>query len=102
MAKETIQAVRQAELNAANKEKAAIQKKEVILAEAQQEAGIIITTRIKQAKEEAERNLVYANEQGANLMETIKQRAENEVIAMKEIAKRKEEEAIKLVLSSVI
>jgi vacuolar-type H+-ATPase subunit H len=102
MAKETIQAVRQAELNAVNKEKDAIQKKEAILAEAHKEAGIILTTRVKQATEEAERNLVSANEQGVKLMEKVKQRVENEVVAMKEIANAKEEAAINLVLSSVI
>lgn len=102
MAKETIQAVRQAELNAVNMEKDAIQKKEEILAKAHKEAGIILTTRIKQANEEAEHNLVSANEQGTKLMEKAKQRVNNEVTAMKEIAKDKEEAAINLVLSSVI
>jgi V/A-type H+-transporting ATPase subunit G/H len=102
MAKETIQSVRQAELNAVNREKEAIQKKEEIKIKAQQEAGRIIESRMKLAKEEAERNLSAANRQGEQLMELTKQRVEKEIAAMKALAKQKEEAAINLVLSSIV
>jgi V/A-type H+/Na+-transporting ATPase subunit G/H len=102
MAMETVQAVRQAELNAAQLEKEAIQKRELILAEAQQNAKSMITSMTKEALAKAEQKLLEANGQGAKRMETSKQNAEKEVLLMKEMLKSKEQEAIKLVLSSVI
>ncbi|MDF2539967.1 MAG: hypothetical protein K0S76_2988 [Herbinix sp.] len=102
MAKETVQAVRQAELNAAQKERDAYQNKEAILTEAQQKAKTIITSMTKEAHETAERNMVVANEQGIKMMESAKQKAENEVFLMKEMAQSKEVAAINLVLSTVI
>jgi len=102
MAKETVQAVRQAELNATQKEREAIEKKEAIISEAQQNAKIMVTDMTKEALEKAERNLTFANQRGIEMMEAAKQKAENEVLLMKEMAKGKEEAAINLVLSNVI
>ena len=102
MAKETVQAVRQAELNAAQKEREASQNKETILSEAQLNAKIMITSMTKEALEKAERNLALANQQGLGRMETAKLKAVNEVLLMKEMAQRKEKVAIKLVLSTAI
>lgn len=102
MAKETVQAVRQAELNAAEMEREALLEKDKILSEAQQEAKTLIASMTKQAMDAAERNLVLANQKGVEMMGTAKKRAENEVILMKEMAKNKEEAAIDLVLSNVI
>ncbi|MDF2942075.1 MAG: hypothetical protein K0S01_933 [Herbinix sp.] len=102
MAKETVQAVRQAELNAAQMEREAIQKKDTILSEAQLKAKTMITSMTKEALEKAERNLVLANERGIEMMEAIKLKAESEVLLMKEMAQRKEETVIDFVLSTVI
>lgn len=102
MAKETVQAVRQAELNATEKERNALLEKEKILSEAQQEAKALLARMTEQELNAAERNLVLANQQGVEKMEAAKKRAEKEVILMKEMAKNKEEAAINLVLSNVI
>jgi V/A-type H+-transporting ATPase subunit G/H len=102
MAKETVQAVRQAELNAAQKEKDALLRKEEIISEAGQNAKAFIASMTKQAFEKAEHNLAAANQRGAEIMEAAKLKAESEVLIMKEMAQRKEEAAIHLILSSVI
>lgn len=102
MARETVQAVRRAELNAAEKETEALHQQERILAEAQQKAKALLTERIKKANEEAERKLSLANQQGAKRMEDMKKRVEKESILMKDLAQSKEENAIKLVLEHVV
>jgi len=102
MAKETVEAVRQAELNAAQKEREAFQKKESILSEAQQNAKSMVSSITKEALLKAERNLALANQQGLERMEASKLKAVSEVLLMKEMAQRKEEAAIKLVLLTAI
>jgi vacuolar-type H+-ATPase subunit H len=102
MAKETVQAVRQAELNAAQREREAIQKKETLISEAQLNAKTIVSSMSKEALEKAERNLALANERGIEIMEAAKLKAEKEVLLMKEMAQSKEEAAINMVLSNVI
>ncbi len=102
MAKETVQAVRQAELNAAQKERDVQLQKETIISEAGQNAKTLITSMTKQAMENAEQSLATANKKGNEMIMAAKLKAENEVLLMKEMAQRKEEAAINLVLSSVI
>ncbi len=102
MAKEIVQAVRQAEINAADMEKGALLQKEAILSEAMREADTIIATKTKQAQSEAEHSLVLIKQQGDKLLEEATKRAEREVSLMREMAKNKEEAAINLVLSIVI
>lgn len=102
MAKETIQAVRQAELNAVQKQRDAQQKKEANIHEAEQQAKTLIASMTKQAMEKAEHDLVAANQRGNELIDAARLKTENEVILMKEMAGRKEEAAIQLILSSVI
>lgn len=102
MANETVQAVRQAELKAAQTEKEAVQKKEKILSEAHQNAKELISSMTKDALEKAEKELAAANRQGEKLIEAAIAKAQNEVIIMKEMVKSKEAAAKKLVLSCVI
>ena len=102
MAKETVQVVRQAELNAVQKEKDALQRQEAIISEAEQNAKGLITSITKQALDQAEDNLSAANQKGIKIMETAKIKAESELLIMKEMAQRKEQAAIDLVLSYVI
>lgn len=102
MAKETIQAVRQAELNAAQMEREALSKSESIISEAELNAKNMIASMTKAAKEEANRRLSAANQQGMEMMEASKIRAENEVLIMKQLAQSKEEAAINIILSCVI
>jgi vacuolar-type H+-ATPase subunit H len=102
MAKETVQAVRQAELNAAQTEREANEKREAILAEAQLNAKTMISSMTKEANEKAERNLTLANERGIELLENAKKKAESEVLLMKEMVQNKGEAAINLILATVI
>ena len=102
MAKETVQAVRQAELDALQKEREALQKKDSIIAEAEQQAKLIINSSIKQAMEKAENDFAKAKQHGEEIANAARLKAEDEVLLMKEMASRKEEAAIKLVLSSVL
>jgi vacuolar-type H+-ATPase subunit H len=102
MAKETIQAVRQAELNAAQIERDAVQRKESIISDAALKAKTLTDSMTKAAKEEAANRLSSAIKQGEELQEAAGNRAENEVMIMKQLASSKEEAAINFVLSSVI
>lgn len=102
MAKETVQAVRQAELNAVQKEKDALTKKEEIIAEAERNARALITARTKQAVEKSEHNLSAANQRGTEIMEAAKSKAESEAFMIKETAQKREEAAVRLILSSII
>ncbi|MGB4661288.1 MAG: hypothetical protein WBI07_19100 [Mobilitalea sp.] len=102
MAKETVEAVRQAELNAAQKEKDAAQKKEAILLESQLNAKTLYSSMTKEALEKAENDIAKANIRGTVILEEAKEKAEKEALLMKEMAQQKEADAISLVLSNVI
>ncbi len=102
MAKETVQAVRQAEMNAAEMEKEAIKKKEVIIADTHLEANNLVNNIVRQATEKAEQKLALAEEKGKELFEAARQKAEKEVALLKEIAGNKEEAAISIILSNII
>ena len=102
VAKETVEAIRLAELNAAEREKEAIQKREMILFEAQQSSAALITSMAKEALLKAQRDVNEAINQGDKNLEIAKQESEKEAFLLKEMAQKREQEAIKLVLSNVI
>jgi V/A-type H+-transporting ATPase subunit G/H len=102
VAKETVEAVRLAELNAAEREKEAIQKKEEMLLEAQQNAAALITSMEKDSLAKAQRDVNDAIRRGKENMVIARKNAEKEALILKELAKEKEKEAIQLVLSDVI
>ncbi|MDD3014862.1 MAG: hypothetical protein PHC34_14260 [Candidatus Gastranaerophilales bacterium] len=102
MAKETVQAVRQAELNAVQLENEALQKKEAMLSESMQNAKVMISSMTKEAIKLAEEKITNANAQGAQIMEAARQKAEKEVLLMGEIVRNKEQAAVEQVLYSII
>jgi F0F1-type ATP synthase membrane subunit b/b' len=102
MAIESVQAVRRAEVNAAQIEKEASAKRESILEEAKQKAKVLVTSRVKEAQAKAEDDLNKAGRRSMEIMEEAKVKAEKEVIFMKELVKNKEQAAIDLVLANVI
>jgi len=102
MAKETVNAVRQAELNATQIEKEAEKEHDAILFKAEQDTKAIITSMSKEALAKAKHDLEQAQRQGEVAMETATLRAEKEIILLKEIVKSKEQAAIDYVLSEVI
>jgi len=102
MAKETVQAVRQVELNAVQKEKEAQDRNEAIISEAEQSAKSIMTSMTKQAMERAELDLSIAKQKGDKIIEAMKLKAEDEAILLKDKAGKKEKAAIDLIISYVI
>lgn len=102
MAIETVQAVRQAELEAVRKEQEALKRKEEIISEAERSAKELIDIRTKQALKHAEQKKAAATQTGKQLLAEAIEKSENEVLVMKEAALSREEEAIRRVLASVI
>lgn len=102
MAIETVQAVRQAEINAAETEKEAIKRRDAILSKAQEEAKTVEIKITKAALDKADADLKQAGQQGDLLMKAAVQKAEKEVSLLKEMVKCKEQSAIDLILSEVI
>lgn len=102
MAKETVQAVRLAEQNAAQLEKESIIKKETIIAEAHQNSKDLISSMTKEASDKANHDLNVAQKKSVEMLEASKVEAEKEVLILKEMVKRKEKEAIDLVISNII
>jgi vacuolar-type H+-ATPase subunit H len=102
MAKEMVQAVRQAELKAAQMERDSAAKREAILNEAQQNAKTLITSMTKEASAKAAKELKSARLKEAETLESARIKAENEVILIREMMKGKEQAVIDLVLSEII
>lgn len=102
MAKETVEAVRQAELNALEKEKEALQKKDAIISEAEKKAKELIDSITKQASNKAQKDLDRAKSRAEEIVSEAKARSEKEILIIKELAKGKETAAIELILSEVI
>lgn len=102
MAQDTVQAVRQAELNAANKEKEALQKKESILTKAQQDAKELIASKVSETQMLSEKKLKNASNQGEERLEAAKRKADQEVLILQEMVKSKEQAAIDFIISSLI
>jgi len=102
MAKETVEAVRQAELRAQEKEKEALQKKEAIISEAEKKAKELIASMVKEANAKADKDLANARTRADEIIKEARAKSEKEIVLVKELAKMKEESAINLVLSEVI
>lgn len=102
MVNETVQAVRNAELKAAEKENEALRKKEELLSKAQNEAKDLITSKVKEANLLSEKKLKAANESSAVKLEAAKLKADQEVLLLQEMVKGKEQVAIDFIISSLI
>lgn len=102
MAQDTVQAVRQAELNAAQKEKEAVQKAESILSEAHREARLFVESKVKEALQMSEVKRKEAEKKSADLLEAAKVKADQEVFLLKEMVHGKEQAAIDYIISSLI
>lgn len=102
MAKETVEAVRQAELNAAKLENEALMKKEQMIQEAMEEAKSLLSSRTKEALVNSARELEKTSIDSDNLMKEAIFRAEQEIILLKDLVNSKEKAAIDLVLCEVI
>ncbi|MDF2820957.1 MAG: hypothetical protein K0R15_1398 [Clostridiales bacterium] len=102
MAKETVQAIREAELKASQIEKDAAGKRDEIILKAEEDAKVKISSVIKEALAKAEQDLEQAQFQGTERMKNAVIKAEQEILELKEMVKSKEQVAIDLVLAQVI
>ncbi len=102
MAKEVIDAIREAELKATQIEKEAINEKSAILLKAEEEANKIISSATEAALNQSEKELKNAQVQGESYMEAAVLRAERQISLMKDVVREKEQEVIRLILSEVI
>lgn len=102
MAMETVQAVRQAELEAAKKEKEAVKESEVMISKAEIEAQVLLSSMKKLEQEKADKNLYKANEKAKELMQISLQQAEQDIISLRKMVEGKEQDAILLVLAEII
>lgn len=102
MAKETIQSIKQAELKAEQIEKDAFDKHEELINKALDEVKTIVFNMTNDAKLQSSKELELAKGQGKSIMDEVVERAEKEIMLLKELSKGKEKEAIKIVLSEII
>lgn len=102
MAKESVDAIREAELKAAQIEKEAMNEKNAILLKAEEEAEKIISSMTENAYAQSQEQLKKAHEQGEAYMEAAVLRAERQISLMKDVVREKEQEVINLILSEVI
>jgi len=102
MAMEAVQAVRQAELEAAKKEKEAVKESEVMISKAEIEAQVLLSTMKKLEQEKADKNLYKADEKAKDLMQISIQQAEQDIISLRKMVEGKEQDAILLVIAEII
>lgn len=102
MAKETVEAVRQAEQKAVALEKEAALKKEEILQKAAEDGKALIFAKTKEAKERASLELKNAEESGKKLLEEAVNSASHQVEMLLEIVTDKKQTAIAEILKEVI
>jgi len=102
VARETLEAVKQTEINAAKVESQASKEHDSILLRAEEKARLIISTKekevLRKSNEEMEKAKILGNEIVQNSI--IVGNEENEKLIKK--AKEKEEVAIELILSQII
>lgn len=102
MAKDTVEAIRQAEQKALQLEKDTALQQEVILQKAKEEAEHIVAAAVKEVLEIAKLDMEKAVVQGKKIMEDATNRAEKEILQLKERVKAKEPETLSLIVSSII
>lgn len=102
MAKETIQAVKQAELSASQSEKAAHIQGDDLISRAANDAKALIKEMTKETLLETQQQEEEVKEQCDLFMKEIIEKTNKEVMLLKELSKKKEKEAIELVCSQII
>ena len=102
MAKETVQAVREAELNATQIEKNAEIKRAFIISKAQEDAETAISSTTTNARLKLNQELEQMKLQVEKLMEEAEQKALMDIVVLKEVAQKNERTAIDIVISTII
>jgi vacuolar-type H+-ATPase subunit H len=102
VAKETVEAIRSAELNAAEIEKDALKKSESIILKARENAMSLKTSMVNEALKKAEKDVSETVQQGEEKIGFVKENVQKEILLLKKMSEEREAEAIKLVLSHII
>lgn len=102
LAKEMIEAVRQAELKAQETEKNAEVESSAILRQAEEQANKILEESTKRAKEQAEKKKQEVIRQDEEFTKRLLLEAEQEIAVLHTHAQEKEPEAIRLILSELL
>lgn len=102
MAMDTIQTVKQAELQASQSERAAHVKGDELISKAISDAKALVTSMTREALIEAQNNIEKAKRQSSVMIEQVVERTNKEVMLLKELSKKKEQEAIRMVCSHII
>ena len=102
MAKETIDAVRQAELAAEQTEKAAVQEADRLVAQAKLDAKQAVADLTKSAKEKAQAELSAARRQGDELIAKAVAEVQQDCSRLRETAAAKDAEATTAILAELI
>ena len=101
MAKDTIEAIREAELASVSKEKEAKAKAAQIVEDARAAARTAVSGKLSKLKEEDEVQKASAEKEGTALIEKAEQEAASEIQALRERAAGKEAAAIDAVLKKL-
>jgi V/A-type H+/Na+-transporting ATPase subunit G/H len=102
VAKEIVQAIDQAEQEAAQIEKEASVKAEAIISKAKEDGKSLINAMTNEVLAKAEQDLNQAKAQVDEIMEAAVKKAEEEIFLLKENVKGREQAAVDFILSELI
>lgn len=102
MATEIVDAVKKAESDAQKAEEQAAARCDVILRDARREAAEAADAMLEKAKREAQALLAEANSRGGEMKTDVQSKTASQVESMRQTALRRQDEAVRLVLSELI
>ncbi len=102
VARETLEAVKKVELNAALIESQALKQHDKIIYDAKENAKALLSTMEKEAKEKAEAELESARKQGYEIIQHAISNGNNEKDRLLSKVRDNEQAAIKLIISQLI
>ena len=102
MAKETIKAIRQAELNALETEKRITEECRLIIHLAEEQASIIIEEMTKNAREQANKAMEETMVQGDEIIKKALAEVNQEIEGLGMLIKEKEAVAVSLILAELL
>lgn len=102
MALETIQVVKQAELEAENQQKEALLLSKDIIAKAEKQGKELISSMVKEATEEAKKAERNAEEKASIKKAEAAARVEQNIKILQDQIREKEEKAVELVIAALV
>jgi len=102
LAQDTIQAIRDAEASAAQKEKEARENADQIVLQAKNDAAELIQSRINAMKSETKAALSRANSQNEELLKTAELEAQKEIEALQQLVIQKRQHATDTVIKMLV